>query len=133
MKCISIRQPWAWMIFHAGKDVENRTWPHPYRGPLLIHASKTLRIHEYEQTCWWARNVARYEGEIPNPKEIETGGIIGIVDFVGITVDKESSRWFEGPYGHRYRNPRSLPFEPMRARLSIFESDQHVVKKLKLQ
>lgn len=24
---LSIRQPWAWAIVYAGKDIENRTWP----------------------------------------------------------------------------------------------------------
>lgn len=23
---LSVRQPWAWAIIHAGKDIENRTW-----------------------------------------------------------------------------------------------------------
>ena len=26
---LSIRAPWAWAIFHAGKDIENRTWAPP--------------------------------------------------------------------------------------------------------
>ena len=26
MKALSIRQPWAWAILHAGKDIENRDW-----------------------------------------------------------------------------------------------------------
>jgi len=24
--CLSIRQPWAWLITHGHKDIENRTW-----------------------------------------------------------------------------------------------------------
>lgn len=42
MKAISIQQPWAWAILHAGKDVENRTWRTTYRGPVAIHASKAV-------------------------------------------------------------------------------------------
>ena len=42
MKAISIRQPWAWLIVHGYKDVENRTWATKHRGPILIHAGKTL-------------------------------------------------------------------------------------------
>ena len=42
MKCISIRQPWAWLIIKGVKPVENRTWSSSYRGPLLIHASLTF-------------------------------------------------------------------------------------------
>jgi ASCH domain-containing protein len=40
MKIISIRQPWASLIVSGAKDVENRTWPTRYRGPVLVHASQ---------------------------------------------------------------------------------------------
>lgn len=30
---LSIRQPWAWAILCAGKDIENRSWP--VQGELL--------------------------------------------------------------------------------------------------
>jgi len=26
MKAITIKQPWAWAIVFAGKDIENRSW-----------------------------------------------------------------------------------------------------------
>jgi hypothetical protein len=35
---LTIRQPWAWAIAAAGKDVENRSWHTGYRGPLAVHA-----------------------------------------------------------------------------------------------
>ena len=43
MKAITVRQPWAWAIMHAGKDVENRSRniAGSYRGPLVIHAAKS--------------------------------------------------------------------------------------------
>lgn len=43
MKAISIKQPWASLIVHGIKDIENRTWacPKKYIGQrVLIHASK---------------------------------------------------------------------------------------------
>ena len=43
MKAISIKQPWASLIAHGIKDIENRTWkcPQKYIGQrVLIHASK---------------------------------------------------------------------------------------------
>lgn len=43
MKAISIKQPWASLIAHGIKDIENRTWkcPKQYIGQrVLIHASK---------------------------------------------------------------------------------------------
>lgn len=42
MKAISIKQPWASLIAHGIKDIENRTWkcPQKYLGQrVLIHAS----------------------------------------------------------------------------------------------
>ncbi len=42
MKALSLRQPWAWAILHAGKRIENRDWGTAYRGPLLLHASKSV-------------------------------------------------------------------------------------------
>lgn len=44
MKAISIKQPWASLIVHGIKPIENRTWkcPEKYIGQrVLIHASKT--------------------------------------------------------------------------------------------
>lgn len=45
MRAISIKQPWAWAILHAGKGVENRTWSASCQAKLptrlAIHAGKT--------------------------------------------------------------------------------------------
>lgn len=43
MKTITIKQPWASLIAHGIKDIENRTWPCPkkYIGQrVLIHAGQ---------------------------------------------------------------------------------------------
>lgn len=42
MRALTIRQPWAAAIAYADKRVENRVWPTSYRGPVLIHAGKTI-------------------------------------------------------------------------------------------
>lgn len=38
MKTLAVRQPWAWAIARGHKNVENRGWVTPHRGPLAIHA-----------------------------------------------------------------------------------------------
>ena len=38
---LSIRQPWAWLILHAGKDVENRSRGTSFRGRIYVHAGKS--------------------------------------------------------------------------------------------
>lgn len=45
MKALTVRQPWAWAIVHAGKDVENRTWRPPpaiIGQRIIIHAGKEI-------------------------------------------------------------------------------------------
>ena len=43
MKTLTVCQPYADLIDHGEKWVENRTWPTSYRGPLAIHAGKSTR------------------------------------------------------------------------------------------
>jgi hypothetical protein len=38
MLALSVRQLFAWAIFHAGMDVENRDWATQQHGRVLIHA-----------------------------------------------------------------------------------------------
>lgn len=50
MKAISIKQPWASLIAHGIKDIENRTWscPKKYLGQrVLIHASSSKPVFRY--------------------------------------------------------------------------------------
>lgn len=35
MKALTIKQPWASLIVHGIKDIENRTWRTDYRGPVI--------------------------------------------------------------------------------------------------
>lgn len=50
--CISVRQPWAWAILHAGKRIENRAMPDPWRSRvgqrIYIHASKGCTREEHD-------------------------------------------------------------------------------------
>jgi hypothetical protein len=39
MKALSIKQPWASLIAHGIKDIENRTWKTNFRGRIYIHVS----------------------------------------------------------------------------------------------
>jgi len=113
MQALSIRQPWAWAIIHAGKDVANRTWGTRYRGPLLIHASKN---YDRDGKDWIQRCLG-----IEVPPDLPRGGIIGRVDLVGCT-DHHDSAWFVGPMGLLLRNPEALPFLPCPGKLGFFEA-----------
>lgn len=120
MKAISIRQPWAWLILNAGKDIENRSWPTRFRGRVLIHASKGMTIDEYEDASGFVEFKVDDRLILPGAEELQRGGIVGEVEIVDC-VSRSSSPWFVGPYGFVLRNPKPLPFAPCRGSLGFFD------------
>lgn len=94
MKALSVRQPWAWAIIHAGKDVENRSRITRYRGPVAIHATRCAR-DEYEDAADTIRCIS---GKTVPPWEAmrETfGKVIGVVDLYDSRDDgpEPRSKW----------------------------------------
>jgi hypothetical protein len=111
MKTLSIQQPWAWAILHAGKDIENRNWYTNIRGRVLIHAGKRLDQEGLDYL--------RFAG-IKTPPTFELGGIVGSVEIVDC-VRKSDSKWFYGLFGFVLKDPRPLPFMAVRGQLGFFE------------
>lgn len=119
MRTLSIRQPWAWLIVNGHKDVENRDWTTAWRGPLLIHASKTLVQRNYREE---ADSVADEFGiEVPALEVIERGGIVGVARLVDCVVD-HPSRWFTGEVGLVLADARPLPLHPCKGALGFFHT-----------
>lgn len=120
MIALSIRQPWAWLILNAGKDIENRSWPTKVRGRVLIHAAKGMTRDEYENgnDPLWAS--AGPTIELPPFEQLARGGIVGSVEIVDC-VATSSSPWFCGLFGFVLRDPKPLPFAPWRGQLGFFD------------
>ncbi|MEM9522937.1 MAG: ASCH domain-containing protein [Pseudomonadota bacterium] len=113
---LSIRQPWVWAILQAGKDVENRSWSTKFRGPIALHAAKTMTRAAYADV----RNVAAGLGiEVPPAAQLARGGIVGTAEIVDC-VSTSDSPWFFGPYGLVLRRVRPVPFLPVRGALGLF-------------
>ena len=66
MRALTICQPYAHLIVIGEKRVENRTWATRYRGPLAIHAGKSLE--------WMG-------GEKPTA-DMAFGAVVGVADLV---------------------------------------------------
>lgn len=118
MLALSVRQPWAWLIIHGGKDVENRDWSTRVRGRVLIHAAKGCTIDEYRDGEAFAFDV-NLGIRVPPLTTLDRGGIVGSVEIVDCVVSSPSP-WFQGKYGFVLRDPRPLPFRPVRGQLGFF-------------
>ncbi|KKL41711.1 hypothetical protein LCGC14_2367550 [marine sediment metagenome] len=119
MKALSIRQPWAWLIVHGWKDIENRTRLQKFRGRIYVHAGQK---YDYEGLKWLATWLApEIFGMISTLCVSKQTGLVGEIDIVDSTVKSESP-WFTGPYGYVLANP--LAYEvpiPYKGRLGLFE------------
>lgn len=125
MKALSIRQPWAWLIIHAGKDIENRSWRTHFRGRFLVHASAGCSRAEYEDACQVACELEwLFELKVSTPppfEQIQRGGIIGSVELVDCVGQSDSVWCSNGNFGFALRDPIPLPFRPYKGQLGFFE------------
>lgn len=122
MLALSIRQPWAWLILHGGKDIENRDWPTKFRGRVLVHAAKGMTRDEWEGAWGFApqRSKSAAAEAALTMESVERGGIVGSVEIVDC-VQRSDSPWFVGRYGFVLRDPLLLPFTPWRGQLGFFD------------
>jgi hypothetical protein len=130
MKAITLRQPWAWAIINAGKDIENRNWKTHFRGKVAIHAAVGMTRDEYDRACEYIRGVNR-RIRIPAYEELERGAIIGTVEIVDC-VQNSDSPWFMGEYGFVLERPKGLPRPiPCKGALSFWDVPQHIEARIK--
>jgi hypothetical protein len=105
MKCLSVKPPWSILLF-GPKDVENRTWRTKYRGPLLIHSSKTFfktemeaaynRIGAISPAALHSLGPLHHWTDVGSTKNNHLRGVIlGRVDLVGCAWG-HTSPWYEG-------------------------------------
>lgn len=134
MRIISIKQPWASLIVTGArnietgkvdfKDIENRTWPTKYRGPLLIHASRRPDTVSQDE-------IARRFG-VRLGSDAPVGGVVGIADVIDCVPEHPSKWHVAGHYGFVLANARTLPFKPWRGTLSIRQAAAELLEHYRL-
>lgn len=126
-KCLSVRQPWAWLLSHPAevaacgiepKTIENRDWTTQYRGPLLLHAGVTLDTNCFDRHSghllpdYWTWKFgtagARLAQAMPQRRgDYATRSIVGIAELVDV-VEQSASPWFAGAYGFVLQHARAI-------------------------
>jgi hypothetical protein len=100
VRALTLWQPWAWAILHAGKRIENRTRPFPHKllGQVVaLHAGKT-----YSHGVWnWP-----LPGGPPTKEECVLGAVVGTARLVYVfdripatDVPEDQHKWWVGPVG----------------------------------
>lgn len=119
---LSIKQPWAWAIIHAGKDVENRNSLQLCRRGLKIerfavHASKGMTQNEYELASHFMRTLGI---TCPAPDDLIRGAIIGHVSVCGLGRHSNSN-WYMGPYRMDLEDPKACEPIATKGQLGFFK------------
>ncbi len=124
MKALTVCQPWAWMIVHGHKLIENRTWRWGAGETrrLLIHAGKSRAwIHACDDPELYLRIRS-----LPAPEELVFGAIVGAVDVVDYCGPDDprvvDDPFAQGPCCWILENPEvfAVPI-PFRGRQRIFD------------
>lgn len=113
MKALTVRQPWAWAIMLAGKDVENRDWFTHVRERIAIHAAAGMTRREYDEGVAFIRELTNVP--VPPFTALSRGMVLGTVDLIAC-VNHSRSPWFRGQYGFLLRDPQLLPTGPIPAK-----------------
>lgn len=120
---ISIRQPWTSLIIYDGKDIENRSRRHSYRGPVALHASLAIEqnvVDDLEEGLHPVTGEEFYSEACRLRQHLRVGGIVGVAEVVDCVTDSDSD-WFVGPYGFVIRNARPVDFIPCSGALGFFD------------
>lgn len=127
MKAITIKQPWASLIVHGIKDIENRTWPCPrkYIGQrVFIHAAGShgrkfsIDLTDAQTKAAFATiAIETMFGNMP------FGSIIGSVEIVDCSMNHPSIWAEKGVYNWILANPIlfNKPIENVKGKLSFWE------------
>lgn len=131
---LSIWQPWAWLLAHGFKDVENRSWPAPASligKPVLLHAGRKVS-RAANITAWTLAKANLSPADFDHfvTRDYPRGGIIGVATLRACIKDA-ASPWAEpGKYHWVLADARPIPFVPCPGQLRLFRVNPHYLAHL---
>jgi hypothetical protein len=140
MKALTICEPFASLVVHGPKRVENRPRPTHYRGPLLIHAGKGLSWFD-DPGAWreeWEQ-WRRYYAALPAAPTF--GAVVGVADVAGCVlhpnlevISHDQQMWASGPYCWLLENVRAFRQPvPCRGALSLWDVTGEILERCQRQ
>ena len=115
LPALSIRQPYAWLVVHGIKDIENRSRRTHYRGKVLIHAPLNRDLLLGDSISGLSARAG-----IGLPVTLRTGGIVGVAEIIACERDHGSAWKDPSSWGWVLANARPLPFHPCKGALGFF-------------
>jgi hypothetical protein len=84
IRALTIMEPWCSAIAFGGKRVENRSWPTAWRGPLALHAGRSVDW-EAPDMAWRAASLTFLRDAPPREWRAKAclGAVIAVADLTG--------------------------------------------------
>lgn len=143
LACLSVRQPWASLLVHFIKPIENRAWYCAHRGPIVIHAGRTWKADEeaaYRELLQIAVDLGdRHRQDVLFQSRSLLGGFVGAINMVDCIDEKTwyarggrpydgRHEWFTGPFGFRSDRAQAFPeLVPYKGMQGLFRVPRHHV------
>jgi hypothetical protein len=125
LRCLAIRQPFAWAIVAGAKNIENRSWTTEHRGTIVIQASSTKTE---------INRVAKAHG-LPSFTFTQSAliGVADLIDVVPLSEELETNPWAWGPYCWRLANARVF-VEPIasKGKLNLYSIEESLAERVRL-
>lgn len=135
MKAITLTQPWATLVAFGAKKIETRSWATDYRGPLAIHAAKSIPTW----VDYWAISVlpilSRYRAlpiqSLPRGCVVATCTLVDVVPAARARPDaaeRTLGDFAPGRFAWLLADVRPLPVPvPARGSLGLWEWDGNLL------
>jgi hypothetical protein len=130
MRALSVQQPWAWAILHAGKNIENRKWrlPKGMEGErIILHAGKKIDKEGLARLDRLFEEGVLKE-RCPAAADLPKSAFLGEVTVVGcahLSEIEDPGPWHKGPYCFGLSEPEEYVTPiPARGFLSFFDPDK---------
>ena len=125
IKALSIREPWATAIAEGGKTIETRSWSTPYRGPLLICASKAFDEHALPVAAEGAGLPVEQVRAGLTPRLGKAIAIANLIDCRPMApADEEAALCGCGPglFAWVLTDVQPIPHFPVKGKLGLFDA-----------
>ena len=128
IRALTVKRPWSGLIAHHEKRIENRSWPTPYRGTLLIHAGQGW---DGAARTWFDHTFAPFVPDEVWDARSHPQGIVAVAELTGVCPGApcDCGPWaMDGNRHWRLANVRALDTPVLAVgRLGLWRPDAEVL------
>jgi hypothetical protein len=93
VRCITLQEPWAWLISQGFKDCENRKWHTVFQGRVFIHSGLSFAADYRNIENWVGTHMGIMLPGKEWLKKYHVGRIVAVAEFGQMVAKLPDSQW----------------------------------------